>query len=117
MHVRQVVLRQDGGDMQIDFGAMIERAVQFGLSAGADGLYCALQHFRVQGETDFVNLAGLLVAVAGLRGGEPAPRAPSPADEEVLVRRVVWPVRVDAAPPPKKNTAAGRRSALWCPSG
>jgi hypothetical protein len=60
--VGQVVVGQQGGEAQVDLGAVVQRAVELRGAAGLEGLDGALEQVHVEGEADLVDLAGLLVA-------------------------------------------------------
>ena len=62
VHVGQIVFGDQGGHAQLHFGAVVQRTVELGLAAFADGLDGALQQLGVEREADLLDLAALLVA-------------------------------------------------------
>src|ERR671915_1468342 len=62
MNIGQVVLREQGGDMQIDLGALIEGSLQvrrFTLPQGRDS---PLQQFHIEAKTELLDMAALFFA-------------------------------------------------------
>src|SRR5687768_1418946 len=62
VHVRDVILRQQGGQLQVDFAAGRGRRVERRLPAFAQGSHRALEKLEVEAETDLLDLSGLFLA-------------------------------------------------------
>ncbi len=48
--------------MQIDLGAVVQRAIEFRLATGADRLHRAFEHLGIQREADLMDLTALFIA-------------------------------------------------------
>ncbi len=62
MYVRQIVIRNQCGKVQVDLAAMMEWLVQIRSLALADRLDRLIQHFHIQTEANTLHLTALLFA-------------------------------------------------------